>query len=214
MIVDKENLKALAEAAATHVSKDDEYRSPGYDKDCWHDDVCDFANAMSPGVVLALLAEIERLESQAASRRSLHAKECVAMTEVQGDLINERDQLKAEVASLVPDFEEVKRLCKALAWLDIAVPSGGEEKAARWVELVSSVVRAAEGSKMLRQDAVEIQALRKDAERYQVLRQADIDTIQNGCLFAGLVPDNLVINGYDLDKRTDAVIASRKAVTP
>ena len=56
--------------------------------------------------------------------------------------------------------------------------------------------------------------LRKDAERYRVLRQADVDTIQNGGLFAGLTPDNIVITGHDLDKRTDAVIAARKELMP
>ncbi|TFF38123.1 hypothetical protein [Pseudomonas sp. RIT623] len=62
--------------------------------------------------------------------------------------------------------------------------------------------------------AAENEALRKDAERYRVLRQADVDTIQNGGLFAGLVPDNIVINDHDLDRRTDAVIAERKEAKP
>ena len=53
-----------------------------------------------------------------------------------------------------------------------------------------------------------------DAERYQVLRQADVDTIHNGGLFAGLTPDNIVVNGNDLDQRVDAVLDLRKAVTP
>lgn len=56
--------------------------------------------------------------------------------------------------------------------------------------------------------------LRKDAERYRVLRQADVDTIQNGGLFAGLTPDNIVITGHDLDRRIDAVIAARKELMP
>ena len=56
--------------------------------------------------------------------------------------------------------------------------------------------------------------LRKDAERYRVLRQADVDTVQNGGLFAGLTPDNIVINGLDLDIHTDAVIAARKEARP
>lgn len=60
----------------------------------------------------------------------------------------------------------------------------------------------------------EVETLRPDAMRYQVLRQADLDTIQNGGLFAGLTPDNMVINGVDLDERVDAVIHTRKAVTP
>lgn len=62
--------------------------------------------------------------------------------------------------------------------------------------------------------AAENDALRKDAERYRVLRQADVDTIHNGGLFAGLTPDNIVITGHDLDRRTDAVIAAHKEVQP
>lgn len=60
----------------------------------------------------------------------------------------------------------------------------------------------------------ENEALRRNADRYLVLRQADVDTIQNGGLFAGLTPDNIVINGNHLDEATDAVIAARKEVTP
>ena len=59
----------------------------------------------------------------------------------------------------------------------------------------------------------ENEGLRKNAERYLVLRQADVDTIHNGGLFAGLTPDNIVINGSDLDERVDAVLALCK-VTP
>lgn len=54
-----------------------------------------------------------------------------------------------------------------------------------------------------------LRALIQNTERYQVLRQADIDTIRNGGLFAGLTPENIVINGQDLDERTDAVISAR-----
>lgn len=59
----------------------------------------------------------------------------------------------------------------------------------------------------------ENEALRRNADRYLVLRQADVDTIQNGGLFAGLTPDNIVINGHHLDEQTDAVIAARKEVS-
>lgn len=59
---------------------------------------------------------------------------------------------------------------------------------------------------------IEVETLRLDAMRYQVLRQADVDTIQNGGLFAGLVPDNKVINGVDLDEQADAVILTRQVV--
>ena len=59
----------------------------------------------------------------------------------------------------------------------------------------------------------ENEGLRKNAERYLVLRQADVDTIHNDGLFAGLTPDNIVINGRDLNERVDAVLALCK-VTP
>ncbi|MCL6701119.1 ead/Ea22-like family protein [Pseudomonas sp. T1.Ur] len=60
----------------------------------------------------------------------------------------------------------------------------------------------------------ELTALRKNAERYEVLRQADLDTIHNGGLFAGLTPENVVVNGGELDVLVDAVIASRKEPQP
>ena len=42
-----------------------------------------------------------------------------------------------------------------------------------------------------------------DADRYRYLRNRDLDTISRGGVFAGLTPDNLVLNGIDLDKEID-----------
>lgn len=53
----------------------------------------------------------------------------------------------------------------------------------------------------------EIEALRLDAERYRWLRERDVETIHLGGVFAGITPDNLVINGEDLDRHIDAAIA-------
>ena len=46
-----------------------------------------------------------------------------------------------------------------------------------------------------------------DAKRYRYLRGADIDSIGKGGVFAGKTPDNVVINGDDLDKEIDALIS-------
>lgn len=43
------------------------------------------------------------------------------------------------------------------------------------------------------------------AVRYAQLREAPIDAILAGGLFAGKTPDNLVLNGQDLDDALDAV---------
>lgn len=43
----------------------------------------------------------------------------------------------------------------------------------------------------------------QDAIRYQWLRSRDLDTIEKGGAFVGLVPQNLVLNGRDLDNAVD-----------
>lgn len=49
--------------------------------------------------------------------------------------------------------------------------------------------------------------LRKDAERYRWLRSRDLNAISQGGVFAGLTPDNLVLNEETLDKAIDAAMA-------
>ncbi|WP_177477853.1 hypothetical protein [Pseudomonas sp. GW531-T4] len=47
-------------------------------------------------------------------------------------------------------------------------------------------------------------AQRKDAERYQWLRERDLETLHRGGVFAGQTPQNMVLNGKDLDDAIDA----------
>lgn len=46
-------------------------------------------------------------------------------------------------------------------------------------------------------------ALARDAARYRWLRDRDLDTIDKGGVFAGRTPDNVVLNGEDLDRAVD-----------
>jgi hypothetical protein len=95
--------------------------------------------------VLDLIAENERNAKNATEweAASLH-------------WMAERDQLKAELDSVEPYFEDVERLCKVLGYLGVSTPEGGEEKATRWLSLVRTMIRTAETSKLLRQDAEKI----------------------------------------------------------
>lgn len=54
--------------------------------------------------------------------------------------------------------------------------------------------------------ASRVETLMRDAMRYRKLRDADIDAIHKGGVFAGLTPDNVVINGEDLDIAVDLLI--------
>lgn len=49
-----------------------------------------------------------------------------------------------------------------------------------------------------------LHALKRDAERYRWLRERDVETINNGGVFVGKVPENLVLNGIDCDAAVDA----------
>lgn len=46
----------------------------------------------------------------------------------------------------------------------------------------------------------------RDAARYRYLRERDLDTIEKGGIFAGRTPDNVVVNGDDLDAAIDAAL--------
>lgn len=45
--------------------------------------------------------------------------------------------------------------------------------------------------------------LKADARRYRFLKNADIHAVYSGGLFAGKTPDNIVLNGSDLDEEID-----------
>lgn len=133
MTIDKAKLRSLAQAVADleDIPEREDEHAEAVDA-LWLNMHCH--------TILALLAEIERLEAQAKSRRSLHAAECVAMSEVQGELIDDRDQLKAENEALRKDAERYRWLrdeCGVVAYKEIAgsigpgmLPSGEKLEAA------------------------------------------------------------------------------------
>ncbi|MBG7052712.1 hypothetical protein I5J19_31325 [Pseudomonas aeruginosa] len=51
----------------------------------------------------------------------------------------------------------------------------------------------------------EVEHLRKDAARYRWLRERDLETISRGGIFAGMTPENIVLNLEDLDAEIERV---------
>lgn len=76
---------------------------------------------------------------------------------------------------------------------------GADKDAMIWAALLDARARIAE--------------LEKDAARYRYLRERDLDTIHRGGLFAGRVPENVVVNGDDLDAEVDAAMAQNGDVS-
>ena len=54
---------------------------------------------------------------------------------------------------------------------------------------------------------IEFMQLQRDAARYQFLRNRDLESIKVGGVFAGMTPDNVVLNGVDLDAAIDAAMS-------
>lgn len=49
----------------------------------------------------------------------------------------------------------------------------------------------------------------RDAARYRWLRSRDLETISQGGVFAGMTPENVILNREDLDEAVDAAIAAQ-----
>ncbi|MCF3988127.1 hypothetical protein [Pseudomonas aeruginosa] len=52
----------------------------------------------------------------------------------------------------------------------------------------------------------QIRRMAKDAARYRWLRERDLETIRQGGVFAGMTPENIVLNQEDLDAAIDAAL--------
>ncbi len=52
--------------------------------------------------------------------------------------------------------------------------------------------------------------VRRYAERYQWLRSRDLDAVETGGIFCGMTPENIVLNGDDLDEAIDDAIAEQE----
>ncbi|EMU5678763.1 hypothetical protein KUC62_28210 [Pseudomonas aeruginosa] len=85
---------------------------------------------------------------------------------------------------------------KELAAQYLANPSGtaGED----------SEFRAAANPQAILGLIAEVERLRTDAARYRWLRERDLETISRGGVFAGMTPENIVLNLEDLDAEIDA----------
>ncbi|OBY45895.1 hypothetical protein [Pseudomonas aeruginosa] len=56
----------------------------------------------------------------------------------------------------------------------------------------------------------QIRRMAKDAARYRWLRERDLETIRQGGVFAGMTPENIVLNLEHLDAAIDAALEGAK----
>ncbi|EQB8433784.1 hypothetical protein ACYUS1_005230 [Pseudomonas aeruginosa] len=96
------------------------------------------------------------------------------------------------------DHAELRRLAEEVIRIE---RSEDEPISSAW-ELFDSAANPKAILKLI----AEVEHLRKDAARYRWLRERDLETIRQGGVFAGMTPENIVLNQEDLDAEIDAAL--------
>ncbi|HEJ5756805.1 TPA: hypothetical protein SL756_004014 [Pseudomonas aeruginosa] len=115
-------------------------------------------------------------------------------------LLDEIDRLRAENEALRRFAAEVYQVLGALEAPENVLDNASD--AANGVPLRHET--------LLPFFAEEYEALRKDAARYRWLRERDLETIRQGGVFAGMTPENIVLNLEHLDAAIDAALEGAK----
>lgn len=155
----------------------------------------EFIAAANPKTVLALLDEIDGLRSRLEiDERTPH--DGIACRDETIKVLDEKcDRLKAENEAVLAanrdcidwfnqiktEYDECASTIPGVYYMD--PPGGGD------VSVPEQLRRMA-----------------RDAARYRWLRERDLETIRQGGVFAGMTPENIVLNLEDLDAEIDAAI--------
>ncbi|MFG8224629.1 ead/Ea22-like family protein [Pseudomonas aeruginosa] len=151
--------------------------------------------AANPKTILALLDEIDGLRSRLEiDERTPH--DGIACRDETIKVLDEKcDRLKAENEAVLAanrdcidwfnqiktEYDECASTIPGVYYMD--PPDGGD------VSVPEQLRRMA-----------------RDAARYRWLRERDLETIRQGGVFAGMTPENIVINQEDLDAAIDAAL--------
>ncbi|WP_070332521.1 hypothetical protein [Pseudomonas aeruginosa] len=154
-----------------------------------------FQEAVEPKAILALLDEIDGLRSRLEiDERTPH--DGIACRDETIKVLDEKcDRLKAENEAVLAanrdcidwfnqiktEYDECASTIPGVYYMD--PPDGGD------VSVPEQLRRMA-----------------RDAARYRWPRERDLETIRQGGVFAGMTPENIVLNQEDLDAAIDAAL--------
>ncbi|WP_134516943.1 ead/Ea22-like family protein [Pseudomonas aeruginosa] len=213
-MTDHAELRRLAEACDVSRCADE-----GEERRRLHD----FYDCIEPELILSMLNEIAENDSVVAvwrgrtqrteeERDRLKAEnerlldELTACTEHPGGCGYWREAAKrrAEERDRLRDENEVLRRFAAEAYQVLGALDAPEN-------VLDNASDAANGLPLRHETllpffAEDYEALRNDAARYRWLRERDLETIRQGGVFAGMTPENIVLNQEDLDAAIDAAL--------
>ncbi|WP_217269210.1 hypothetical protein [Pseudomonas aeruginosa] len=147
----------------------------------------EFRAAANPQAILRLIAEVEHLRIGLKGDFDLDAWL---------EWTREKDQIKAEIEALRRFAGEAYQVLGALDAPENVLDNASD--AANGVPLRHET--------LLPFFADDYESMQKDAERYRWLRERDLETIRQGGVFAGMTPENIVLNLEHLDAAIDAAL--------
>ena len=126
---------------------------------------------------------------------------------------HDQDLEKSQDTSLTEAREELQT--EPVAWMHDVVASDGKPDQALSFSKDSFPLDGLGGFRSVGIHPLYTQPLMPEqiayAKRYAWLRSRDVDAISSGGVFAGMTPENVVLNGEDLDAAIDAAIVRAQA---
>ncbi|MFF6478863.1 ead/Ea22-like family protein [Pseudomonas aeruginosa] len=153
-----------------------------------------FDSAANPTTILALLDDIDRLKAE--SDRLRQGMKGDFDLDAWLDWSKEKEQIKAEIEALRRFAAEAYQVLGALDAPENVLDNASD--AANGLPLRHET--------LLPFFADDYESMQKDAARYRWLRERDLETIRQGGVFAGMTPENIVLNQEDLDAEIDAAL--------
>ncbi|HHW2657447.1 TPA: ead/Ea22-like family protein [Pseudomonas aeruginosa] len=185
IMTDNAELRRLAEAAEF---------GGGAHEDIEFSNQLDFHAACTPAAILALLDEIDGLKAE--NDRLRQGMKGDYDIDAWLDWSKEKEQIKAEIKALRRFAAEAYQVLGALDAPENVLDNASD--AANGLPLRHET--------LLPFFADDYESMQKDAARYRWLRERDLETIRQGGVFAGMTPENIVLNQEDLDAEIDAAL--------
>ncbi|QPZ69392.1 hypothetical protein [Pseudomonas aeruginosa] len=217
IMTDHAELRRLAEAA--------EFGS-GAHEDIEFSNQLDFHAACTPAAIVALLDEIDGMKASGWRNHSVNyarAEKCPQTLETaQAAWDRDQELIEEQRQQIARDSQTINQLRQKLQSAEVDrdrlkaenCAHKDKQKHCEWLaQDLKECASALPGTYYMDPPdggnvsiPEQIRRMAKDAARYRWLRERDLETIRQGGVFAGMTPENIVLNQEDLDAEIDAAL--------
>ncbi|MGV8422346.1 ead/Ea22-like family protein [Pseudomonas aeruginosa] len=193
---------------------------------CQFDRDAEFIAAANPQAILALLDEIDGMKASGWRNHSVNyarAEKCPQTLETaQAAWDRDQELIEEQRQQIARDSQTINQLRQKLQSAEVDrdrlkaenYAYKDRQKHCEWlVQGLKECASALPGTYYMDPPdggnvsiPEQIRRMAKDAARYRWLRERDLETIRQGGVFAGMTPENIVLNQEDLDAEIDAAL--------